>query len=104
MLVGLRVLLGEVGVAPERPPDQLLRQQALPQRFPHHDPRVAEVGDAAVKIRREAALVQAAEAGKGAPEAQLAPQHVQVAVGVHEAMLARPPLGGVACPDRLYPH
>lgn len=78
------VVFGEVGVAPKSPPHHVFSQQAFPQGLLHHESRVAEVGDAASEVWREAALVALPEVVESPSEAQLPVQHIQVAVGVYK--------------------
>lgn len=65
-----------MGVAPESPPHHVFSQQAFPQGLLHHEPRVAEVGDAASEVWREAAPVALPEVVESPPEAQLPVQHI----------------------------
>lgn len=85
LLVNGVVLLGEVRVTSESTPYKLLFYKPLPDGFPLRDPRIAEVGYAAVKFRRETAAVFLPEAPEASAEAQLSIQHIQVTVGVNEA-------------------
>lgn len=80
-----------MGVASKRPPHHVLGEQPLPQGLLLHDARVAEVGDAAVKLSGEAAVVLRAEAAEAATVTQLPVQHVDVTVGVYEAYIAAAP-------------
>lgn len=76
LLLDARVVFGEVGVAPESPPHHVFSQQAFPQGLLHHESRVAEVGDAASEVWREAAPVALPEVVESPPEAQLPVQHI----------------------------
>lgn len=78
------VVFGKVRVAPESPPHHVFSQQTFPHCLLHHEFRVAEVGDAASEVWREAALVALPEVTKSPSEAQLPIQHIQVAVGVYK--------------------
>lgn len=78
------VVFGKVGVAPKSPPHHVFRQQTFPQGLLHHESRVAEVGDAACEVWREAALIALPEFSEGPAKAKLPVENVQVAVGVYK--------------------
>lgn len=83
--VNAGVLMSKVWVTPKSTPNHLLIQEIFPQGLLRHEPRIAEVRNAALKLCRKARAVETSETAEGATEAQFSVKHVKMAVCVDKA-------------------
>lgn len=70
------VVISKVGVAAKCPPYHVFSQQTFPQRLLRHHPGVAEVGDTASELWREAVFVPFAKAPEGPSKAKFSVEHI----------------------------